>query len=144
MTTLSSAQAQTDGLIKAMDLNMERLEKKRVEHAEAKVDFERSQELANAIARDRMMTIANSPEVVGSVDPRTGKSNDEWRKWMMESMLERDAEFVKAISEHNEKQARNLHIEADLLSLTEKMGTLRTEAILLSSLLRYEAAASEE
>lgn len=144
MTTLSSAKAQAEGLIAAMDSTFEKLEKKRKDHVERKIDFERSQEQANAIARDRMMAIANSPEVSGSVDPRTGKSNDDWRKWVMESMLERDAEFIKAISDHNEKQADQLRAEADVLNLTERMGTLRTEAILLSSLLRYEAAAAEE
>lgn len=135
---------QVDGMMALMTETYERLQAKRFKHAELKIAFERSQEKANLCARDRMMAISSSPELINSVDPRTGKTNEEWRKWMMESMLERDQEFIEAISKHNETQADMLCSESELLNLTEKMGTLRTQAILLSSLLRFEAAAAEE
>jgi hypothetical protein len=138
------ARPQTEGLMAAMDTTLELLDKVRQREAEAHITFERNKEKANQVARERMIALSSDPDVANSVDPRTGKSNEEWRKWMIEAKLEGDEEFMESIIKHNNAQEAYLHAQAELLGVSERIGTLRTEAILLSSLLRYEAGAAEE
>ncbi len=144
MTKTIEVKGQVEGLMKAMNETMDILEKKRKVEAEAHVMFERSKEEANRVARARMMELANDPDVATSVDPRTGKSNEEWRKWVIEAKLEGDEEFMDAMVKHNNANAAYLYSQADMLNLSERIGTLRTQAILLSSLLRFESASAEE
>jgi hypothetical protein len=133
---------QSQGIIDAMGTDIAKLSQLRQKHSKAKIVFERAQESVLTVRRDRTIALANSDVVKDSVDPRTGKSNAEWAKLLVEAMLATDAELMAEHERFTKAQEAIFLAETDMLEVAERVGVLKSQARLLGDLLAYVADAA--
>lgn len=141
---MSNPRPQVEGHVALMNEKMERLAKLRLDHAKAKIAYEHAKAEFENTGREVMMRIVRDPSFSSSVDPRTGKTNEDWRKLLLDESVNRDPKFIEAVIKLEEAQEAVVNSETEVMSMAEEVGNLRTQAILISSLLRYESASGEE
>jgi hypothetical protein len=133
-----------EGISNQLDKLMELMSRARVDEANAKIYYEHKNTGFQELSTNLMVDIANRPEVKESVDPRTGKANADWAKIITQQAMVSDPTFQKISEELY--QARDVYYiaQSDAQDIADQIGTMRTKAILVSSLLRYMAAVDED
>ena len=136
--------AQAQGIISLMDSLSKDVDMFRQREAEAKGKAERQADSIQELMTKKIYEIASMPDMKdNTIDPRTGKADDDWAKIITQIRLQEDEEFQAAA--RVAEQARTEYEKAVALSrsYSERLGTCRSQAILLSSLLRYLAGDEE-
>jgi hypothetical protein len=135
---------EVEGISNQLDKLMELMSRARVDEANAKIYYEHKNTGFQELSTNLMVDIANRPEVKESVDPRTGKANADWAKIITQQAMVSDPTFQKISEELY--QARDVYYiaQSDAQDIADQIGTMRTKAILVSSLLRYMAAVDED
>lgn len=141
---MSNPRPQVEGHVALMNEKMELLGRLRLAHAKAKIAYEKARSEFENVGRSVMMRIVRDPEFTNSVDPRTGKTNEDWRKLLLDESVNRDPQFIEAVIKLETAQEAMVSSETEVMTAAEEVGNLRTQAILISSLLRYESASGEE
>ena len=131
------AAQQASGLIKYMDKLVHTLAEARMSYAKAKVEFEKRKEEHSAVVRSRLVEVASAPHNQNIIDPRTGKSNAEWTKLVIEEQMDNDPAVMGSFG--NLTLARDLLIqeENNVLNLADEIGALKAQAHLLTAILSY-------
>lgn len=135
----TEAEMQYKGLSDLIHKRLERLNEARRAQIKAKVAFERSQEHLGKTIRDLKMALAEDP-AMSQADPRTGKSNEEWRGWLMERHIEKDPEYISAIGEFYNLQLAYFESEMELHQAGEELAATKADALLFGAVLRYHAS----
>lgn len=135
---------EVEGISGQLDKLMGLMSEARKDEANAKIYYEHKNTGFQELSTNLMIDIANRPEVKESVDPRTGKANADWAKLITQQAMLADQTFQKMSEELY--QARDVYYiaQSDAQDIADQIGTVRTKAILVSSLLRYMAAVDED
>jgi hypothetical protein len=135
---------EVEGINKLLDSLMEKMSEARKDEANAKIYYEHKNTGFQELSTNLMVDIANRPDIKESVDPRTGKANADWAKILTQQAMIGDPVFQKISEELY--QARDVYYlaQSDAQDVADQIGTVRTKAILVSSLLRYMAAVDED
>jgi len=135
---------EVEGINKLLDSLMEKMSEARKDEANAKIYYEHKNQEFTEFSTKLMVDIANDPEIKTSKDPRTGNPNAEWAKLITQQAMLHD----KMFNEMSEAlyQARDVYYiaQSDAQDIADQIGTVRTKAILVASLLRYMAAVDED
>lgn len=135
---------EVEGISDQLDKLMGLMSEARKDEANAKIYYEHKNTEFQEFSTNLMIDIANRPEVRDSVDPRTGNPNADWAKIITQQAMTGDPAF-RGIAEEM-YQARDVYYiaQSDAQDIADQIGTMRTKAILVSSLLRYMAAVDED
>jgi hypothetical protein len=135
---------EVEGISDQLDKLMGLMSEARKDEANAKIYYEHKNTGFQELSTHLLIEIANRPEVRESVDPRTGKANADWAKIITQQAMTSDPTFQKISEELY--QARDVYYiaQSDAQDIADQIGTMRTKAILVSSLLRYMAAVDED
>ncbi len=128
--------AQYDGLTKLLHKRLERLEAARRAQIKTKLAFERDQDALGRTIRDLKMALAQDP-AMDQPDPRTGKSNETWRNWLIERAIEKDPDFIKATGDFYATQETFYTAEMEMHQAGEELSATKAETILFAALMKY-------
>jgi hypothetical protein len=136
--------AQAQGIMSLMESLSKDVDMFRQREADCKIQAERDADAIQELMTKKIYEIASMPDMVGqSVDPRTGKADDDWAKILTQIRLQEDEEFRTVARKTEDSRAAYEKAVALTRSYSERLGTCRSQAILLSSLLRYLAGDDE-
>lgn len=131
MSTKSELIEQGRHLVDVMnDVNRD-LSEKRSLQAAAKIDFKRSEEALSKRTRDATIAIMSNEVISQGIKTQP----EEWQKWYIDRELEKDTAWLSTFTKYSDLQADLYSLEVELIDLSEKLGTLKSQARLLSSML---------
>jgi hypothetical protein len=130
--------AQAQGIMSLMEALSKDIDKFRQQEADCKIQAEKDADAIQELMTKKIYEIASQPDMAGqSVDPRTGQSDEDWAKILTQLRLQEDEEFRAQARKTEDSRAAYEKAAVLTRSYSERLGTCRSQALLLSSLLRY-------
>lgn len=135
MTQLTDLRLETEGVIARLDELSALLSTRRTEETQARIAHEKAKESMAKVHRDRIIEL--SPDLAGTVDPKTGKSNKEYTEMVMHRALEQDVDYVRELQNLWETQEAQALAQTASVNVADELGVTRTKARLLAALLEF-------
>lgn len=129
---------QGKGIMARLEELQELLTIARKKEADAKIKFERAKD--NLAKKGRDLTLSLSPRLEGATDPKTGKPNKEWAMFLLDQMMENDAEYVNEQALYYHAQEDLHHTQVEVIDLSDQLGILKSRGAIWRGLVRLLTA----
>jgi hypothetical protein len=130
---------QTTGVLKRLDTLAEVMAAARAAYGVAKVKFERAKEDHSVVVRKRLFELVSQPENQGLIDPRTGKSNQDWTKLVIDNAMDSDPAVMESYIKLTTARDVVATEENNVLNISDEIGILKTSARLLTAIMHFAA-----
>jgi len=121
----------------------QQLQKARNEEMKLRITFERGKEEFAGVTRRLTIELSELPNV-NQPDPKTGRTNQEWTKMLLDQELENNEEFRTALVKFWNLQEGFFAAQSKMIDLADQLSITKSQARLLSALLQLEAEDEDE
>jgi len=128
---------QAEAIAKNLDKISEVMSQARSRYGEAKVAFEKQKDSHSVVIRKKLYEIATKDEFSQAIDPRTGKSNKDWTKLLIDNAMDNDPDVMASYLLVSNLQQRLSAEEMNVLNVSDEIGVLKARARLISAICNW-------
>lgn len=137
---MSGDKAQARHIIDHMNELSSRLSEFRGREVKCRINFERAKVELAAATSHKTIELSHLPHLAGAIDPKTGKSNADFSKFLLDEEMRNDDEFRIQIVQFYEAQESYYEAQNDMLDVAEQLSVAKSQARLVAAILTLEAA----
>lgn len=131
---------QAVGVLKRLSQLAEVMENARSSYGQAKGTLEKAKDEHSLVVRKRLVAISTMEQHQNLIDPRTGKSNTDWTKLIIDNAMDTDEETLASYYALTTARDRVASEENNVLSLSDEIGVLKAQARLLAAIFDWSEA----
>ena len=126
---LMDLRMQSEGVLTSLDDLMTNITKARYRQSQAKLAFRKAEDRFSNVTRDGTMALL-------AAMPHLEELEEQMRNWNVQVALEKDEAWVKEFTLYSDAQEELYNAEVSLIDLSERLGTTKSQARLLSAMLQ--------
>lgn len=126
---MTDMRLQSEGVLASLNDLMTNITKARYRQSQAKVAFRKAEEKLHNVTRDGTMSLF-------ATMPQLEELDEQMRDWNVQVALEKDEEWVQVYTAYSDAQEDLYNSEVSLIDLSERLGTTKAQARLLSAMLQ--------